>query len=154
MFDLCMELVYDPVPNVRLQMAPMLPSLKQVIRLPEDVELLEVGTTGRDGSRSKWDGMKGAFQCLMPIASPLPLRPSLLQRLNNAISSISTDNDRDVSFTARIANDVIKRMPVRMGVGTQVGERFRRGSVRGWLQTSMSEAGQIAYMPPTQPCRL
>ena len=52
----------------------MLPALKQVVRLPEDVDLLE--------------------------------------RLNNAISNATTDNDRDVSATARSVNDVFKRVPV------------------------------------------
>ncbi|GAX76223.1 hypothetical protein CEUSTIGMA_g3667.t1 [Chlamydomonas eustigma] len=80
-FDLCLELLYDPIPNVRLQVIPLLPSLKQVVRLPEDVDLLE--------------------------------------RLNNAISNATTDNDRDVCAIARSINDTFKRMPVRMGVGSQ-----------------------------------
>ncbi|KAG2445689.1 hypothetical protein HXX76_000297 [Chlamydomonas incerta] len=40
-FDLVLELLYDPVPNVRLCATGLLPSLKQCIRLPEDVDLLE-----------------------------------------------------------------------------------------------------------------
>lgn len=60
-----------------LQVTYILPSLKQTVRLPEDVDLLE--------------------------------------RLNNAISNSMTDNDRDVSQTARQINDTYKRMPVRMG---------------------------------------
>ncbi|KAG2451341.1 hypothetical protein HYH02_003945 [Chlamydomonas schloesseri] len=40
-FDLVLELLYDPVPNVRLTATGLLPSLKQCIRLPEDVDLLE-----------------------------------------------------------------------------------------------------------------
>lgn len=59
LFDLCLELLYDPVPNVRLTAASILPQLKQCVRLPEDVDLLE--------------------------------------RLNNAMSAVITDNDRDVS---------------------------------------------------------
>ncbi|GAX81677.1 hypothetical protein CEUSTIGMA_g9105.t1 [Chlamydomonas eustigma] len=81
-FDLCLELLYDPVPNVRIQVIPLLPSLKQVVRLPEDVDFLE--------------------------------------RLNNAISNATTDNDRDVCAVARSINDTFKRMPVRMGVGSQI----------------------------------
>ncbi|KAL6757965.1 armadillo-type protein [Haematococcus lacustris] len=83
-FDLCLELLYDPVPNVRLQVTHILPALKQTIRLPEDVDLLE--------------------------------------RLNNAISNSMTDNDRDVSVTARHINDTYKRIPVRMGGGLSVGD--------------------------------
>ncbi len=60
-------------------MTHLLPSLKQTVRLPEDVDLLE--------------------------------------RLNNAISNSMTDNDRDVSQTARQINDTYKRLPVRMGGG-------------------------------------
>mmetsp|Transcript_9565 Transcript_9565/g.20370 ORF Transcript_9565/g.20370 Transcript_9565/m.20370 type:complete len:882 (+) Transcript_9565:180-2825(+) len=78
-FDLCLELLYDPVPNVRLQVTSLLPLLKQTIKLPEDVDLLE--------------------------------------RLNNAMSNSMTDNDRDVSMTARQINDTFKRTPVRMGGG-------------------------------------
>ncbi|KAL3156729.1 hypothetical protein ABBQ38_001004 [Trebouxia sp. C0009 RCD-2024] len=39
--DACLELTADPVPNVRLHLAALLPALKQSIRLPEDVEQLE-----------------------------------------------------------------------------------------------------------------
>ena len=89
-FDLCLELLYDPVPNVRLQATSLLPSLKQVIRLPEDVDLLE--------------------------------------RLNNAVSSVMTDDDRDVSASSRSVNEAFKRMPVRMGVGSQsVGGNASQG---------------------------
>jgi serine/threonine-protein phosphatase 4 regulatory subunit 4 len=35
-----MDLLLDPVPNVRLCIARLLPSLKQTIRLPEDVDQL------------------------------------------------------------------------------------------------------------------
>ncbi len=38
--DLAMELLVDPIPNVRLHVTPLLPALKQTIRLPEDVEQL------------------------------------------------------------------------------------------------------------------
>ncbi|KAF5829638.1 armadillo-type protein [Dunaliella salina] len=40
-FDLILDLLYDSVPNIRLQITRILPSLKQIIRLPEDVDLLE-----------------------------------------------------------------------------------------------------------------
>lgn len=40
-FDMCLELLYDPVPNVRIVVTSVLPGLKQCIRLPEDVDLLE-----------------------------------------------------------------------------------------------------------------
>ncbi|GAX79120.1 hypothetical protein CEUSTIGMA_g6560.t1 [Chlamydomonas eustigma] len=40
-FDLCMELMYDQVPIVRLQVTPLLPALKQGLRIPEDIDLLE-----------------------------------------------------------------------------------------------------------------
>ena len=58
--------------------------MKQVIRLPEDVDLLE--------------------------------------RLNNAMSHLMTDNDRDVSVASRVVNEAFKRQPIRMGVGSQVVE--------------------------------
>jgi hypothetical protein len=45
-FDLCLELLFDPVPNVRLSAANLLPLLKHCVRLPEDVELLEKLNTG------------------------------------------------------------------------------------------------------------
>jgi serine/threonine-protein phosphatase 4 regulatory subunit 4 len=35
-----LELLADPVPNVRLAATGLLPALKQSIRLPEDVEQL------------------------------------------------------------------------------------------------------------------
>ncbi|MEW5313019.1 MAG: hypothetical protein WDW38_004614 [Sanguina aurantia] len=79
-FDLCLELLYDPVPNVRLTTTALLPRLKLGIKLPEDVDLLE--------------------------------------RLNNAMSNAMTDNDRDVSQTARAMNDTFKRSPVRMMVAS------------------------------------
>ncbi|KXZ47380.1 hypothetical protein GPECTOR_35g818 [Gonium pectorale] len=41
MFDLVLELLYDPVPNVRLAVTSLLPALKTCIKLPEDVDLLE-----------------------------------------------------------------------------------------------------------------
>ncbi|KAG1661126.1 hypothetical protein FOA52_011856 [Chlamydomonas sp. UWO 241] len=41
LYDLVLELLYDPVPNVRISVSHLLPSLKQAIRLPEDVDLLE-----------------------------------------------------------------------------------------------------------------
>ncbi|EFJ50926.1 hypothetical protein VOLCADRAFT_88347 [Volvox carteri f. nagariensis] len=40
-FDLVLELLYDPVPNVRLSVTSLLPALKSCIKLPEDVDLLE-----------------------------------------------------------------------------------------------------------------
>ncbi|GLC55027.1 hypothetical protein PLESTB_000932600 [Pleodorina starrii] len=40
-FDLVLELLYDPVPNVRLAATALLPALKTCIKLPEDVDLLE-----------------------------------------------------------------------------------------------------------------
>ncbi|GFR43586.1 hypothetical protein Agub_g4683 [Astrephomene gubernaculifera] len=40
-FDLVLELLYDPVPNVRLSATALLPVLKTCIKLPEDVDLLE-----------------------------------------------------------------------------------------------------------------
>ena len=40
-FDMCIELLYDPVPNVRIVVTSVMPGLKQCIRLPEDVDLLE-----------------------------------------------------------------------------------------------------------------
>ncbi|GIL70257.1 hypothetical protein Vretimale_3531 [Volvox reticuliferus] len=40
-FDLVLELLYDPVPNVRLAATSLLPALKSCIKLPEDVDLLE-----------------------------------------------------------------------------------------------------------------
>jgi len=38
-----LELLVDPVPNVRLAALALLPALKQTIRLPEDVEQLVRG---------------------------------------------------------------------------------------------------------------
>ncbi len=40
-FDLVLELLYDPVPNVRLAATGLLPPLKSVVQLPGDVDLLE-----------------------------------------------------------------------------------------------------------------
>jgi serine/threonine-protein phosphatase 4 regulatory subunit 4 len=45
LLDVTVELLADPVPNVRLVAATLLPALKQSIRLPEDVEQL-VGWSG------------------------------------------------------------------------------------------------------------
>ncbi|KAK9819789.1 hypothetical protein WJX72_002412 [[Myrmecia] bisecta] len=39
--DLCIDLLNDPIPNVRLHVCQLMPILKQTIRLPEDVEQLE-----------------------------------------------------------------------------------------------------------------
>lgn len=39
--DMILELLADPIPNVRLSATSLLPALKQTIRLPEDVEQLE-----------------------------------------------------------------------------------------------------------------
>ena len=47
LLDVTLELLSDPVPNVRLCAAALLPALKQSIRLPEDVEQL-VGRGGRE----------------------------------------------------------------------------------------------------------
>lgn len=66
-----------------MQSTGVLPYLKQAIKLPEDVDLLE--------------------------------------RLNTAISNSMSDNDRDVSTTARTVNDQYKRMPVRMVGGMGLG---------------------------------
>lgn len=41
--DVTLELLTDPVPNVRLVATGLLPALKQSIRLPEDVEQLVGG---------------------------------------------------------------------------------------------------------------
>lgn len=41
LFDLVLELLHDPVPNVRISAMPFLPQLKHCVKLPEDVELLE-----------------------------------------------------------------------------------------------------------------
>lgn len=38
--DVTIELLSDPVPNVRIAAAALLPALKRSIRLPEDVEQL------------------------------------------------------------------------------------------------------------------
>lgn len=81
-FDLCLELLHDPVPNVKVHVVSLLPSLKQIIKLPEDVEQLE--------------------------------------RLNNAMSNLMTDNDRDVSLAARAVHESFKRTPVRMAGGAGV----------------------------------
>jgi len=43
-----LELLSDPVPNVRLAAATLLPAMKQSIRLPEDVEQL-VGARAGSG---------------------------------------------------------------------------------------------------------
>ncbi|KAG2485883.1 hypothetical protein HYH03_015466 [Edaphochlamys debaryana] len=40
-FDSVLELLYDPVPNVRLAATQLLPGLKMCVKLPEDVDLLE-----------------------------------------------------------------------------------------------------------------
>jgi serine/threonine-protein phosphatase 4 regulatory subunit 4 len=45
----------------------------------------------------------------------LPEDVELLERLNSALSNTMTDDDRDVSLTARSVNDTYKRTPVRMG---------------------------------------
>lgn len=40
-FGLCIDLMSDPVPNIRLKVCELLPDLKQTIRLPDDVEYLD-----------------------------------------------------------------------------------------------------------------
>ncbi len=36
----CLDLLLDPIPNVRMHACSLLPALKRTIRLPEDVEQL------------------------------------------------------------------------------------------------------------------
>lgn len=57
----------------------------------------------------------------LKAAIKLPEDVDLLERLNNAISNSMSDNDRDVSATARTVNDTYKRTPVRMGGGCGIG---------------------------------
>jgi hypothetical protein len=57
LLDSCLELLYDPVANVRMHVVKLLPGLKRTIRLPDDVEHL-VGA-------------------LPPVQPPHPLPPLL-----------------------------------------------------------------------------
>lgn len=64
-----LELLADPVPNVRFAAAALLPALKQMLRLPEDVELLvgRVPVAGEWAGGEWWDrqGWKRCSACRM-----------------------------------------------------------------------------------------
>jgi hypothetical protein len=62
----------------------------------------------------------------------LPEDVDLLERLNNAMSTVMTDSDRDVSLCARAANEAFKRVSVRMGVGMQIVEVNGLGGSAGF----------------------
>eukprot|EP01025_Chloroclados_australasicus_P053173 TRINITY_DN6234_c0_g1_i4.p1 TRINITY_DN6234_c0_g1~~TRINITY_DN6234_c0_g1_i4.p1 ORF type:complete len:806 (+),score=97.74 TRINITY_DN6234_c0_g1_i4:299-2716(+) len=82
LLDLCLDLMYDSVPNIRIHVCTLLPQMKQTVKLPEDVDLLE--------------------------------------KLNNAMSNLQTDDDREVQLAARAIHEAFKRMPVRMTGGAGV----------------------------------
>lgn len=48
-FGPCIDLMSDPVPNIRLKVCELLPDLKQTIRLPDDVEFLDRLNTAVSG---------------------------------------------------------------------------------------------------------
>jgi hypothetical protein len=50
----------------------------------------------------------------------MPEDIDLLERLNIAMSSAATDDDRDVNAAGCSISDAFKRIPLRIGVGTQV----------------------------------
>lgn len=45
MFNWYMDLMYDPVPNVRLHSCSLLPQMKQTVKLPDDVDQLVLYTS-------------------------------------------------------------------------------------------------------------
>ena len=76
--------------------------------LPQRNQALLASYAHLIGRSRLWEGFDGPAAC----CCRLPEDVEQLERLNSAMSNLTTDNDRETSFAARNINDIFKHTPV------------------------------------------
>jgi len=159
LFDLCLELLYDPVPNVRMQTTGVLPHLKQAIRLPEDVDLLERLNNAMSNSMSDNDrDVSAQARCVNDQYKRMPVRmvggmglggdaSGGAQAAYEAEDRKKEEEERELdwSFTPEEAKE-IKSEIVQLNYKKRAGSGSNAVDARSAIQRRIVEAGRVGPM--------